>query len=102
MRPLHTQRQALETGFPLLCANASDVGLPPRALVEHVEQIGRVVRQNSRRQRSQVENEHEYGDPYAGEGRTHPQVAFATVERRLHVGRKNTPAPKVSLAAWKT
>jgi hypothetical protein len=29
-------------------------------------------------------------------------VAFATVERRLHVGRKNTPAPKVSLAAWKT
>jgi hypothetical protein len=68
----------------------------------HVEQIGRVVRQDSRRQRSQVENQHEYGDTHAGEGRTHPRVAFATVERRLHVGRKNTPAPKVSLAAWKT
>src|ERR671921_1409576 len=30
----HLRTHALETGFPLLCANAPEVGLPPTALVE--------------------------------------------------------------------
>jgi 2',3'-cyclic-nucleotide 2'-phosphodiesterase (5'-nucleotidase family) len=30
----HLRTHAPQTGFPLLCANASDVGLPPTALVE--------------------------------------------------------------------
>jgi len=46
----------------------------------HVEQVGRVVRQDSRCQRSQVEYEHEHRDPQTGEGRTRLRVVFATVQ----------------------
>ena len=48
----------------------------------HVEQVGRVVREYGRRQRPQVQDEHEQGDPRASEDNAPPRVAFATVERQ--------------------